>query len=188
VLTVLACAAQVIVLLATLVVARGLGNLLHVAAVVQAGLAFVLIARLAARRLGVVVLVPVLSAALSAALAFTGLSQGRATACSDEERAVAQQVAPPPGTSVEFEGTYSERCLARSRMRLSNQAILEHYEAEFTRLGWQESAGREPGRVATAAAKDGITMYVEIRTGDEGSAEAAQRDKDVVISVSDAGR
>ena len=41
----------------------------------------------------------------------------------------------------------------------------------------------------TAAEKDGISMAVQIRTSEEGAGStAAQREKDVVIRVSDAGR
>jgi hypothetical protein len=147
-----------------------------------------LIARLASRKLGVVVLVPVLSAALTVALAFAGLAHGLATACSDDERAAAQQFAPPPGTSVKFEGAYTEGCLARSRMSLSNEDILEHYQAEFIRLGWQETPGLNAGTVGTAGERDGISVAVDIKTGDEGGSSAAQREKDVVIRVSDEGR
>ncbi len=73
-------------------------------------------------------------------------------------------------------------------MRLSNQAILEHYQAEFTRLGWQETPDRNALTVGTVAVKDGITIAVAINTGDEGGSVAARREKHVVIRVWDAGR
>ena len=171
VLTVLACATQTFVLFATFLMGLGWGGLTYVAALVQAGLAFVLIARLASRRRSIVVLVPLLSAALTAALAFTGQAHGRATACSDQELAAAEQLAPPPGTSVEFEGYYTEGCLATTRMRLSNQAILEHYQAEFTRHGWRLTPDRHFSTVGTAAVKDGISMVVDINAAGEGGAE-----------------
>ena len=171
VLTVLACAAQAGVLFFTFLMGLGWGGLTYVAALVQAGLAFLLIAWLASGRRSIVVLVPVLSAALTAGLAFAGQAHGRATACSDQELAAAQQLAPPPGTSVEFEGYYIEGCLAMTRTRLSNQDILEHYQTEFTRHGWRLAPDRHGSTVGTAAAKDGISMVVDIDAHGEGGAQ-----------------
>ncbi len=167
VLTVLACAVQTFVLLFTFVMGLGWGGLTYVAALLQAALAFVLIAWLVSRRRSLVVLVPVLSAALTAALAFAGQAHGRATACSEQELATAEQLAPPPGTSVELEGNYSEGCLAQTRMRLSTEAILEHYRAEFARQGWQETPGRHEAATGIAAVKDGVQIVVDVRSADE---------------------
>ncbi len=172
--TVLACAAQAFVLFFTFVMGLGWGGLTYFAAVLQAALAFGLIARLAARSRRAVVLVPVLSAALTAALAVAGQAHGRATACSDEERAAAEQLAAPPGAVVEFEGHYIEGCLAISRMRLSKQAILEHYQAELARNGWQESPGRQEATVGTSAEKNGLQLVVDINTEEEGGAQTLE--------------
>ncbi len=134
-------------------------------------------------------LVPVLSAALSIGLALVGTARDRATACSAEELAAAQALVPPPGTTVELKPTYSGHCEAKSRMSLSNEAILEHYQAEFTRLGWQQTPDPTLGPVGIVGeSRDRISVAVLIRTGDEGGPVAAQREKDVVIFVSDAGR
>ncbi len=84
-LTVLACLAQAFVLFFTFVMGLGWGGLTYLAALLQAVLAFGLIARLATGGRRTVVLVPVLSAALTAVLAVAGQAHGRATACSDEE-------------------------------------------------------------------------------------------------------
>lgn len=179
VLAVLACAAQTLVLLATFVMGLGWAGLTYIAALLQAGAAFVLIAWLAGRRGKVVVLVPVLSAALSAGLFSAGYAYELATACSDEEWAAVDQLAPPPGTTVQFEGEYIEGCLARTDMALSDQQILEHYEAEFARLGWQETPGQHDSRVGTAAVKDGIQLTVDVEDtegGGEGMLETVVGD------------
>ena len=168
VLTALACAAQAFVLCFTFVMGLGWGGVTYVAALVQAAMALGLIAWLASRKRSIVVLVPVLSAALTAGLAFAGQAHGRATACSDQERAAAEQLAPPPGMTVEYEGYYIEGCLATTRMSLSNQDILEHYQDEFSRHGWRLTPGRQEATVGTAAEKDGLSMVVEIATDDEG--------------------
>lgn len=167
VLTVLACAVQTFVLFFTFVMGLGWGGLTYVAALLQATLAFALIARLAARGRSIVVLVPVLSAALTGALAFAGQAHGSATACSERELATAEQLAPPPGTSVELQGNYSEGCLAFTRMRLSTEAIVEHYRAEFARLGWQETPGRHEAAAGIAAVKDGVQIVVDVSSADE---------------------
>ncbi len=174
VLTVLACAVQAFILFFTFVMGLGWGGLTYFAAVLQAALAFGLIARLAARSRRAVVLVPVLSAALTAALAVAGQAHGRATACSDEERAAAEQLAAPPGAVVEFEGNYIEGCLAISRMRLSKQAILEDYQAELARNGWEESPGRQEATVGTSAEKNGLQLVVDINTEEEGGAQTLE--------------
>ncbi len=148
----------------------------YLVAVLQAAAAFPLIAWLATRRRRAVVLVPVLSAALTVGLAFIGQAHGRATACSAQERAAAEQLAAPPGTVVEFEGEYTEGCVARTGMSLSNQAILEHYQAEFARLGWQETPGRQETTIGTAAVKDGIHMFVEIENAGSQMLEVAVGD------------
>ena len=187
--TALAYAAQAFVLLATLLMwPLGWRSPLYVPALMQAGLAFALLSWLAARRRPVVVLVPVLSAALTVALVLVDAGARRATACTDAERAAALHVAAPPSTSVQLEGTYTGGCIARTRMRLSNQAILEHYRAGFTGFGWQETPDPNALTVRTGAVKDGIRIDVAINTGDEGGSAAARREKDVVIRVSDAGR
>ena len=174
VLTVLACAAQAFVLFFTFVMGLGWGGLTYLAAVLQAALAFGLIAWFAARRRRAVVLVPLLSAALTAALAVASQAHGRATACSDEERAAVGQLAAPPGVEVAFKGEYVEGCMARTRMSLSSKTILEHYEAEFSRLGWRLTPGRNEATVGTAAEKDGISMVVDINTAGEGGAETLE--------------
>ena len=185
-LTGLAYVVQACVLLLTFVLGLGWGGLTYVAAVLQAILAFALIARLAARP--TVLLVPVLSAALTAALAVADPAYVRATACRDEERAAAEQLAAPPGAVVKFEGNYHGGCLAISRMRLSKQAILEHYQAELARNGWQETAGRQDSTVGTSAEKNGLHLLLDINTeveeiggqslevvvGDSGSATPCQ--------------
>ena len=171
VLAVLAYAVQAFVLFFTFVMGLGWGGLTYIAALLQAGLAFVVITRLVSRRRSVVVLVPVLSAALTGALAFAGQTHGRATACSDQEREAAEQFAPPPGTSVDLQGEYVEGCVARTSMRLSNQQIVEHYQAEFARLGWEETQGVHESTVGVAAVKDGIHLVVEVNSGGEGGAQ-----------------
>ncbi len=173
-LTVLACAGQAFVLFSTFVMGLGWAGLTYLAGVLQAVLAFGLIARLAAGRRRAVVLVPVLSAALTAGLLGAGLAYGTATACSAEERAAAKQLAAPPGTVVDFDGEYIEGCVARTRMRLSKQAILKHYQAELARNGWQETPGRQEATVGTAAVKDGLTLVVDINTAEEGGAQTLE--------------
>lgn len=71
----------------------------------------------------------------------------------------------------EFEGYYIEGCLATTRTRLANQEILEHYQAEFARHGWRLTPDRHDVTVGTAAAKDGISMVVEINEAGEGGAQ-----------------
>ena len=155
-------AAQAFVLFATFLMGLGWGGPTYVAALVQAGAAFVPLSWLATRRRAEVLLVPLVSAALTAGLAFAGQAHGRATACSDLERAAAQELAPPPGTTVEVEGEYTEGCVARTGMALSNRAILEHYQAEFARLGWQETPDGPQTRLGTAAVKDGVHVVVDV--------------------------
>ena len=171
VLTVLALAAQAIVLFFTFVMGLGWGGFTYVAALLQASLAFGLIGRLAARKRGAVLLVPVLSAALTGALSSVGQAHGRATACSDQVRAAAQQLAPPPGATVVFEGEYTEGCVARTRMSLTNKEIVQHYQAEFARLGWQDTPGRHDSTIGVAAVKNGIHMLVEVNSGQEGGSQ-----------------
>ena len=173
-LTVLACVAQAFVLFFTFVMGLGWGGLTYLAAVLQAAIAFGLIARLATGRRRTVLLVPLLSAALTAALAVAGQAHGRATACSDEERAAAGQLAAPPGADISFEGEYIEGCVARARMRLPKQAILEHYRAELARDGWQETPGRHEATVGTAAEKDGLQLVVDINSPEEGGAQTLE--------------
>ena len=173
-LTVLACALQALVLFATFVMGLGWGGVTYAAALVQAGLGFVLILRLAARGRGLVLLVPLVSAGLTVGLVLTGTALGRAAACGDAERAAVEQLAPPPGTTVEFEGEYTEGCVARTRTSLSSQVILEHYEAELTRLGWRPTPDRQEATVGTAAEKDGVSLIVDINTAGEGGAETLE--------------
>lgn len=165
VLTVLACAVQTFVLFFTFLMGLGWdGNgLTWVAALLQATLAFVLIVRLASRRRSTVVLVPVLSAALTGVLA----SGAGATGCSEHAWAAAEQLAPPPGPSVELEEDYAEGCLTWTRMRLSPEAIVEHYRTEFARHGWQETPGRHEAATGIAAVKDGVQIVVDIWPRDE---------------------
>ncbi len=164
---VLACVTQVGVLLFTFLMGLQWGGLTYLVALVQAAAALAVIARLAARRRGVVLLVPVLSAGLTAGLAAAGTALGRATACGDQERRATQQLAPPPGTVVRFEGDYLEGCVARTRMALPSQVILQHYQAEFARHGWRETPGRHEARIGTAAVKDGVHVIVDVNTGEE---------------------
>lgn len=98
-------------------------------------------AGVAGRRLGLVLLVPVLSATLTAGLFFAGYAHDRATGCSGRESAAVEELAPPPGTSIESRGEYIEGCVARTDMDLSGEDIVEHYEAELARLGWRETPG-----------------------------------------------
>jgi hypothetical protein len=109
-----------------------------------------------------VVLVPLVSAALSVGLAVAGQAHARATACSDAERAAVRELAPPPGTTVEVEGEHTEGCVARTSTALSDEAVLEHYQAEFARLGWQETADGPRATLVTAAVEDGIHVVVEV--------------------------
>jgi hypothetical protein len=173
----LAVATQGFVLFTTAIMGLGWGGPTYVAALVQAGAAFAVISWLVTRSRAAVVLVPVASAAITVGLAFAGQAHGRATACSDQMRAAAQRLAPPPGTSVEFEGVYTEGCVARSRVRLSNQAIVEHYQAEFTRLGWQETPRGLETTIGTAAVKDGIHMAVDVED------PAGQQTLEVVVGA-----
>jgi hypothetical protein len=168
---VLASVVQLGVLAFTFLMGLGWGGLTYFAALLQAAAALVVIARLAGRKGGAVLLVPVLSAALTAALATAGQAHGRATACSDVERAAASELAPPPGTAVELEGNYTEGCLAVTRMNLSNEAILEHYRAEFARHGWEETPGRNDATIGIAAVKDGVHVHVDVDSADEAGAQ-----------------
>jgi hypothetical protein len=152
----------------------GWGGLTYLAALLQAAAALVVIIGLAGRRGGAVLLVPVLSAALTAALAIAGQAHGRATACSDLERAAASELAPPPGTAVELEGNYTEGCLAVTSMTLSNEAIVQHYRTEFARHGWQETPDRTDARIGIAAVKDGVHVHVEVHSRDEVDEDDAQ--------------
>ena len=174
VVVVLAGVAQLGVLSFTFLMGLGWGGPTYLAALVQATAALLLIARLAGRKGGAVLLVPVLSAALTAALAVVGQAHGRATACSDLERAAASELAPPQGTVVELEGHYTEGCLARSRMSLTNQAVLEHYRAEFAQHGWEETPGRNEGAIGIAAVKDGVHVHVDVESGDEADAQVLE--------------
>jgi hypothetical protein len=72
-----------------------------------------------------VVLVPLVSAALSRGPGPRGQGHARATGCSDAHRAAAQEPAPPPGTTVEVEGEHAEGCVARTSTALSDEAVLE---------------------------------------------------------------
>ena len=168
---VLAGLAQLGVLAFTFLMGLGWGGLTYVAALLQAAAGLVVIARLAGRKGAAVLLVPVLSAASTAALAVIGQAHGRATACSDVERAAASELAPPAGTSLELEGHYIEGCLASTRMDLSNETILEHYRAEFARHGWQETPGRNDSTVGIAAVKDGVHVHVDVESADEPAAQ-----------------
>ena len=163
VLTVLACVVQTFVLFVTFLIGLSGDGLTWVAALLQAILAFVLIARLASRRRSIVVLVPVLSAALTGVLA----SGGGATGCSEHAWATAEQLTAPPGTSVELEENDSEACLTWTRMRLSKEAIVAHYRTEFARHGWQETPGRHEAATGIAAVKDGVQIVVDIYSRDE---------------------
>ena len=58
---------------------------------------------------------------------------------------------------------------------------VEHYQAEFTRLGWRLTPGMNEATVGTAAVKDGISMVVDINAAGEGGAELLE------IVVGDAG-
>ncbi len=171
---VLASAAQFGVLAFTFLMGLGWGGLTYLTALLQAAAALVVIIGLAGRRGGAVLLVPVLSAALTAALAIAGQAHGRATACSDLERAAAAELAPPPGTAVELEGDYIEGCLALTRMSLSNEAILEHYRAEFATHGWQETPGRNDTRIGIAAVKDGVHVHVDVDAVEEAGAQVLE--------------
>lgn len=170
-LTVLAFAAQAFVLLVTFLMGLGWGGFTYLAALMQAGAAFVPLTRLATRRRKAVLLVPVLSAALTGGLLIGGQAYDRATACSEQELAAAQQLAPPPGTTVELEGEYPEGCVARTRTRLTNQDIVQHYRAEFARRGWQETPGQHDSTIGIAAVKDGIHVVVEVYSGQEAEAQ-----------------
>lgn len=177
-LVVLGCAGQVVVLLATFLAGLGWGGVTYVAALLQAGAAFVLIAWIAGRR-RLVVLVPVLSAALSVGLFVVGYAYEVSTGCSGDEKAAVGELAPPPGTTVEFRGEYVEGCLARTDMALSDEDIVEHYEAEFARLGWQETPGQLEAVHGTAAVKDGVQLTVEIDDAEGGEAGGGMLETEV---------
>jgi hypothetical protein len=134
----------------------------YVAALVQAGLAFPLIAQLAKRRRRTVVLVPLVSAALTAELVVAGTAQARAAACDDRVLDAAQQLAPLPDGTAEFEGHEVEGCLASTRTGLSEQAVLEHDEGELTRLGWRLTPERTQSAIGTAAEQDGLSIVVDV--------------------------
>ena len=171
VLTLLAYAAQAFVLFSTFVMGLGWAGPTYVAALVQAGLAFLLIARLAQRRRRAVVLVPLLSAALTAGLVVAGTAYARAAACDDDVLAAARQLAPLPGTTAGFEGHEVEGCLASTRTDLSAQAVLEHYEGELTRLGWRLTPERTQSAIGTAAERDGLSIVVDVDPAADGTEE-----------------
>ena len=168
---VLAGMAQLGVLAFTFLMGLGWGGLTYLAALLQAAAALVVISRLAGRKGAALLLVPVLSATLTAALAAAGQAHGRATACSDQERAAASELAPLPGTAVELEGSYTEGCVAVTQLSLSNQAIVEHYRAEFARHGWEETPGRNDATIGIAAVKNGVHVHVDVDSGEEAGAQ-----------------
>lgn len=171
---VLASVLQSCVLAITFLMGLGWGGPTYLAALLQAAAALVVIARTAGRRGGALLLVPVLSAAFTAALFIAGQAYGRATACSDVERAAASELAPPPGTAVELEGSSELGCLAVTEMLLSNETIVEHYRAEFARHGWEETPGRNDATIGIAAVKDGIHVHVDVNSGDGGGAQVLE--------------
>jgi hypothetical protein len=99
-----------------------------------AGLGFV--GWLAARRRGPAMLVPVVSFALTVGLA--AVSYTVAVACSDRALSAFEELAPPPGVSVELFVSPSQGCMAETTpARTEGIDVAGHYRSEFRKQGWR---------------------------------------------------
>ena len=154
---------QLLVLLFTFLMGLGWGGVTWLLALAQAAGALALISWVGTRRrFPLALLVPLLSAALTAALAAAGQAHMAATACSPEELAAAEQLSPPPGTDVALQGTTTQECVATIETALSSAEIIEHYRGQFQRHGWQESPELQAGPVGIAATNSRIAYDVSI--------------------------
>jgi hypothetical protein len=117
----------------------------------------VLIAVLA-RRPRWALIVPLLSAALTVALAFAWERYTEATLCSDAELAAVAELGHPPGLEVQPSGSVDVGCVANPQSELPPAQVHAHYRAEFAEQGWR-SASPEDG-AGVAAVKDGVMVEV----------------------------
>jgi len=159
---ILAVLAQLVVAWFTVVLGLGWSGATYLVAVVQAFVAFGLIAWLLVRRRRLAALVPIASAALTVALLGVGVMIARTTACSDHELTLASELAPPPDAVVDFEGGMGGECVARFATEFSDAQVIAHYAAEFGAHGWRTVApgvegGPDQGIVGE---KDGVTVEV----------------------------
>ena len=156
VVTVVAFLAQGLVALGTFLMGLGWGGPTYYAALLQALAGLGLIGWLVSRRRRIAALVPLVSAALTALLAVAGQSHAAATACSPQERALAQELAAPPGVDAELIGNM-EGCFMSFETGLSLTEVREHYEAEFSKHGWEPVNDMDG---TPAATKDGTRLTV----------------------------
>ncbi len=152
---------QLFVAWLTVVLGLGWSGWTYVAAVAQVLAAFGVIAWLLVRRRRLVVLVPVASALLTAGLFALGTALAGATGCSDRERALANELDPPPGVVVDLHGRMGGECEARFSTDLGDDEVVAHYRAQFDEHGWailpREAGGADAG---IAGQKDGIVVEV----------------------------
>lgn len=158
--------AQLVVAWFTTVLGLGWGGVLYVLAVAQAVVAFGVIAWLLRRRSVAALAVPVVSAALTASLWGMATLVVRATACSDEELALAAELDAPPGIDVDLKGEMGGsgiECVARFSTEGGAQDIAAHYLRQFAEHGWRvvtdEVGGGGDG---VAGEKDGIVFSVVV--------------------------
>jgi len=59
------------------------------------------------------------------------------TGCSDELRDKGEQLAPPSGVEVKWQGTETGSCRAEVDTDLSKEEVIAHYEAQFEANGWE---------------------------------------------------
>jgi hypothetical protein len=79
------------------------------------------------------------------------------TGCPDELRESAEEIAPPPGVEVRWEGTENESCRAEIPTDLTEDEVLTHYEAQFEANGWKPDASQNGPE--WVAATQGDTLF-----------------------------
>ncbi|KAB7745718.1 hypothetical protein GA707_07400 [Nostocoides sp. F2B08] len=79
------------------------------------------------------------------------------TGCPDELRESAEDIAPPPGVEVRWEGTENESCRAEIPTDLSEEEVLTHYEGQFEADGWEPATSQNGPQ--WVAATQGDTVY-----------------------------
>lgn len=99
------------------------------------------------------------------------------TGCSDELRNTAEEIAPPSGVEVKWQGTETGSCRSEVDTDLSGEEIIAHYEAQFKSNGWEVVPGTS-GMKGIAGQKDDTLFEV-------GWVQAPGESAMIVLSLSD---
>jgi hypothetical protein len=92
------------------------------------------------------------------------------TGCPDELRESADDIAPPPGVDVRWEGTENESCRAEVPTDLGQDEVLTHYQGQFEANGWEPAASQNGPEWVAATQGDTLFEVGWIQPPGEGAA------------------